>query len=115
MLGEGGFVRGAGEKIRGGLVEQAEFVGLDGVEINFGSGAGQRGQARGIDPAPVGQKFQTDEKGIAGEGRGAGIGGVAVAGGAERKNLPDVLAGRGEEGEELVGGGTEIADAAGRG
>lgn len=40
MLGEGGFVRGAGEKIRGGLVEQAEFVGLDGVEINFGSGPG---------------------------------------------------------------------------
>ena len=63
------------------------------------------------DPAPVGEEFQADEEGIAGKGRGARIGRVAVAGGAERQNLPDVLPGGGEKGDKLVRGGPKVADA----
>ena len=61
------------------------------------------------------EEFEADEVGVAGEGGGAGVGRVAVAGGAEGQNLPDVLFGLGEEVDELVRGGAEVADAAIRG
>jgi len=73
--------------------------------------AGEAGDAMAFDPAPVGEELKTDEIGVAGKGRGAGIGRVAVASGAEGENLPDVLPGCGEKRYEFVGRGAQIADA----
>ena len=93
-------------------MEERELAALDVVEVDVAAAAGEIGDAVAADPAPVGEEFEADEVGIAGEGGGAGVGRVAVAGGAERQDLPDVLLGGGEEVEEVVGCGAEVADAA---
>src|SRR5271166_469861 len=67
-----------------------------------------------IDPAMIGESFNADQQGIASECRGGGIRRVAIAQRTQRKNLPDTLAGRGQEIHEAVRGWTEVADAAAR-
>jgi hypothetical protein len=62
-----------------------------------------------------GKQFQADEQRISRKCRGSRIGRVAVAGGAEGENLPDVLPGAGEEGDKLMGGRPQVADAPIRG
>ena len=77
-------------------------------------GAGTPGEARDavdLDPAPVAEKLQADEGWVAGKGRRACIRRIAVAGGAQRQNLPHMLFGRGEKGYKLMGCGTQVADA----
>ena len=105
-------VRPAVEKVARRFVEQRQLAPLHLFKIHSAAAAGQAGDALAVDPAPVGEKFKADEEGIAGKGRGARIGRVAVAGGAERQNLPDVLFGRGEKGHKLMGGRPQVADAA---
>jgi len=57
------------------------------------------------------ESLGADEQGVSGEGREALIGRVAVARGAEREHLPEVLARVGEEVDEVVAFGPEVADA----
>jgi hypothetical protein len=95
----------------GGLVEEPDFATLDLFKIHRAAVCAPAGNALGRDPAPLGEEFETNQEGIAGKGRGARIGRVAITGGTERQHLPDVLPGGGQEFKKLVCGGAEIADA----
>ena len=76
------------------------------------SGAARRSFALGrSEQALVDQTVEADEQRIAGERGEALIRRVAVAGGPERQHLPELLAGRGEEVEELDRARPQIADA----
>jgi hypothetical protein len=76
---------------------------------------GEAGDALAVNPSPIGEKFEADQKRIARKGRSSCIGRVAVAGGAEGKNLPDVLPGACEKGDKFMGGRPQVADAPIRG
>ena len=105
-------VRPVIEKVARGFVEQLHLPPLDLFKIHRSAQPSLAGDALRGDPAPVGEKFKADEEGIAGKSRRARIGRVAIAGGAERQNLPDVLLGCGEKGHKLMGGRPQVADAA---
>jgi hypothetical protein len=73
--------------------------------------AGERCEAVVADPVSIDEEFKRDEQRIACESGERGVGGIAVAGGAERKNLPEALLRGGEEVGEGVGVGSKISDA----
>ena len=60
------------------------------------------------------QQLQVDEIGIPGVGGKALIGGVAIAGGAQRQHLPAVLPGGVEKIGKVIGGLAQSPDAVGR-
>ncbi len=62
-------MRPAVEKVSRRLVEQGQLALFHLVEIHVAASAGQSGDALAVDPAPVGQKFEADEIGIARKGR----------------------------------------------
>ena len=99
------------EEVASGLFEERQFGGGDGFVVDVATGAGEAGKARAVDPVAFGEIFQRDEQRIAGEGGQRRVWGVAIAGGAEGKNLPEALLRCGEKIGESVGGGSEIADA----
>ena len=73
--------------------------------------AGALLQVGGGQQALVAQPVERDEQGVARERREALVRRVAVAGGAERKDLPEGLAGLRQEVEEGGRLGPELADA----
>ena len=99
------------DEVAGGFFEEGEFLGEDGFVVDVAAGSRQAGEAIALDPVAAGEILERDEQGIAGEGGQRRVRRVAVAGGAEGKNLPEALLRCGEEVGERIGGGPEIADA----
>ncbi len=112
-----GFERGpffgglVAEEIARGFFEERQLFCVDGIVVDVAGAPGKALEAVVIEPVVVGQELEGDEKRIAGEGGERGVRGVAIAGGAEGKDLPEALPGGGEEVGEVVGGGAEVADA----
>ena len=67
-----------------------------------------------VDPSTFGETLQADHQWISRKGRRARVGGIAVAYGTQRQDLPQRLFRFGQEVEKLIGSRTEIADAASR-
>ena len=77
--------------------------------------SGASAQVAGVAGAALDQRVEADQQRIAGEGREALVGRVAVAGGAERQHLPEALAGVVQEVGEAMRFGAQLADAVGPG
>ena len=114
LPGECRLVQRAIQKVAGGLAKQRKFLLLYAIKIDGTGARGQTGNAIGGDPTPVAKHLQADERGIAGKGRGRGVGRIAESRGTERQNLPDVLPGALEKADKLVRCRPQIANAAGR-
>ncbi len=84
----------------------------DGGEIDVSVGK-RRLAARlgGREPSLFDQRIEADEQRIARECGETLVRGIAVAGGTERQHLPEALAGRGEQIDELEGARAQIPDA----
>ncbi len=67
------------------------------------------------EPAVADQQLEADEQRISGKRGERRIGRAAIAGGAERQNLPEPLLGLIEEVDKGICGGTEVSHAAVRG
>ncbi len=115
LSGKAGVARPSVEKIARCLKEQWKLLLLNPVKIHWPAATVEVCDAGALDPALVRKQFQADEQRITRKCRGSRIGRVAVAGGAEGENLPDVLPGAGEEGDKLMGGRSQVADAPIRG
>src|SRR5439155_19066344 len=68
-------------------------------------------QVAAVQEAVVKQRVGAEQVGVAREGRQRLVGGIAVAGRAERQHLPPLLAGADQGIDPGVGRGAEVADA----
>ena len=99
-----------------GPFEQASFVGDDFLEgDDVVREARWVGEVVGVQQACLEQPLRADEHRIAGEGRGAGVGRIAVGHRPDGQHLPDALGGAGQDVGKAVGGRPQVADAVGRG
>src|ERR1700683_189644 len=76
------------EKGSRGLHQERPFAPLHFFKAHVSRMARQPGDAVGGNPSCFYQLFQADEQGVAGEGRKSGVGGIAIAGWAQRQYLP---------------------------
>jgi hypothetical protein len=83
----------------------------DGFEVDGGCAAGKTRQTVVVNPPTVGEKFKRDEERISCKSREGGVRRVAVAGWAQRQNLPKSLLRGSQKVCKSVRGGAEIADA----
>ena len=95
---------------RGGLFDQRQFELLNIAEVDGAVVAGETFDAFGGKPAVSHQALEADQERVAGKGGERGVGRAAVAGGAERKNLPEALLGGVEEVRKGEGGGAEVTE-----
>jgi hypothetical protein len=89
-----------------GFVEQFGLPQVDESKIHFvGVPLGHVGQVFNGQQAFFNEKIGADQVGIAGEGREALVGRVAVTGGAERQDLPEFASAFSQVVDEAVGEG----------
>ncbi len=100
----------------GGAHEELTLPGNDRAVVDavIGEGGGLP-QRPALDKPLLGQDVRADEQLVAREGGKGRVGRVAVARRAERKHLPDALAGSDEEVDEAPGARSQVADAVGTG
>src|SRR5206468_286180 len=92
-----------------------DFERDDGAVIDVIGGEGNAIQGGALEQAVAEKEFGADQVRVAGEGGETLIGGIAVAGWAEREELPPGLSGAGEGIDPVESGGAEVADAVGAG
>ena len=95
--------------------EEVELPAPHRSEGDMVRGKGRASQVTGIQPAVLGQQIRADQERIAGEGRQALVGGVAIACRPQWEHLPKALAGGIEEVHEPIGARPEVADTIGPG
>ena len=79
------------EEVAGCFFNERLLFCSDRFVVDVSGGAGQVFEAFVVEPAALGEKFKRNEQRIAGEGGERGVRGIAVAGGAKGKNLPEAL------------------------
>src|SRR5499426_2917728 len=96
------------------LLEQAALVGRDtAIVVGHPTEVGRVFDVRGLEQAGGHEASGADEVHVACEGRGGRVGRAAPPHGSQRHELPEGLAGGGEEIDETVGFLTEVAGAEG--
>jgi hypothetical protein len=109
-------VRSVGEERLRGATQDGHLEWNDGTVIDGAFGERRKaGEIGGLEKALLGETIEAEQHWIASESREALIGRIAVTCGVERKHLPELDAGIGEEVGEFEGTWTEIADAEARG